>query len=96
MGRRPRGRLLHASVVGVALYVVCLVAAPFEHHDLACHLKTPFHCTSCVSSLIGSDPHTPAIFDGSHRLDAGSATARVSVAHSFLLPARSTGRSPPL
>ncbi len=95
MGRGPRGRALHASALGITLYVVCLLVSPFEHHDLACHLKTPFHCTSCASNLVGSDPQTPTVFDGSHQVDAGRAAAPAIVAHGFLLPVRSTGRSPP-
>ena len=95
MDRGLRGRALRASVVGIALYVVCLLVTPFEHHDLVCHLKTPFHCTSCTSSLVGSDPCPPTVFDGSHLTDAGRASAPVLVAHGFLLPVRSPGRSPP-
>ena len=41
--------------IGLALYAFVLVAAPFEHHDLVCHLKTPQHCTSCWSTQLGPD-----------------------------------------
>ena len=39
------------AVLGVAIYALFLVTAPFEHHDLLCHLKTPSHCTACTSSV---------------------------------------------
>src|SRR5262245_34746815 len=70
-GRRAR---THA-VVGVAIYAVFLVTAPFEHHDLLCHLKTPTHCTACTSSLVSADPHTPFVVAASALADAGGAYA---------------------
>jgi hypothetical protein len=82
-------------VLGVALYALFLVTVPFEHHDLACHLKTPTHCTACTSSLVGSDPHTPAAVGAADLPYAGGAYAVVVVADGFLLTVRSTGRSPP-
>jgi hypothetical protein len=91
-GRR-RSRL-HA-VVGVAIYALFLVTAPFEHHDLVCHLKTPTHCTACTSSVLGAAPHTPAVVSGSDLADAGGALAFDVASNSFLLTVRSTGRSPP-
>ena len=44
--------------LGVALYAAVLVMAPFTHHDLACHLKNPQHCTACTSSQASTDPAT--------------------------------------
>jgi len=89
--RRWRAR----AVIGVALYAVFLLIAQFEHHDLVCHLKTPQHCTSCASSLVGSDPHTPAMFGTWQFADAGSASAFLNLLEDTLLAVRSTGRSPP-
>src|SRR5262245_1178156 len=41
------GKVLHRwrrfAAVAVMIYAVFLVTAEFEHHDLACHFKTPFH-----------------------------------------------------
>ena len=82
------------TLAGLALYGFVLVAAPFEHHDLICHLKTPQHCTSCASSLLGSDPHTPAI-PALQLSDAGRAMARLTLPESVLFAVRSSGRSPP-
>jgi len=45
-GRRGTLRSLVALTLG--LYVALLAAAPLEHHDLGCHLKSTTHCTTCV------------------------------------------------
>lgn len=81
--------------MGVALYAVFLVLAPLEHHDLACHLKNPLHCTACTSSLPGSDPQGAEIVGASSLADAGRAVAVHVLAADALLSVRSTGRSPP-
>ena len=87
------GSALTASMV--ALYAVFLIVAPFEHHDLICHLKNPLHCTACTSSLLGSDPQTPAVVGTWSLSDAGRAVAADVLADDILLSVRSTGRSPP-
>jgi hypothetical protein len=94
-GRFGDRRWRFLAFVGGALYAFFLIAAPFEHHDIACHLKTPQHCTSCNSSLVGSDPQTPAIFGNWRLADAGRANDVQLIADGVLLTARSTGRSPP-
>jgi len=81
--------------VGVAIYAVFLVTAPFEHHDLLCHLKPPTHCTACTSSLVSADPHTPIVVGASDLADAGRALAVDVATCGFLLTVSSTGRSPP-
>jgi hypothetical protein len=81
--------------LGVAVYAVFLVTAPFAHHDLICHLKTPQHCTSCASSQPGSAPHTPALLGAWHLTDAGRALLAPVVANGIVLAVRTTGRSPP-
>jgi len=94
-GRLSDRRRQPLALLGVALYAVFLVSAPFEHHDLACHLKNPFHCTACTSSLPGSDPQTPAIIGAWSLADAGRAVAVHVLADDILLSVRSNGRSPP-
>ena len=86
--------LRYKALLGAALYTLFLLTAPFEHHDLLCHIKTPQHCTSCASSLLGSDPHTPAI-PALQLSDAGRAMARLTLPESVLFAVRSSGRSPP-
>ena len=83
------------GLVGAALYVFFLTAAPFEHHDLVCHLKNPLHCTSCNASQLGSDPQA-LVTPNTHRLaDAGRAIATLLIADDTFLAVGSTGRSPP-
>jgi hypothetical protein len=95
IGRLGGRRWRFLALVGGALYAFFLITAPFEHHDIACHLKTPQHCTSCSSSLVGSDPQTPAIFGDWHLADAGRTIDFQLIADGVLLAAHSTGRSPP-
>jgi hypothetical protein len=80
--------------LGVVLYAAVLVIAPFEHHDIVCHLKNPQHCTACTSNPVGTDPaslKTPRFLP---LVDAGRAVLDHSLAQGVLL-AVSTGRSPP-
>ena len=96
MPRRPNAcAWRRVALLGTVLYFVFLAADPFGHHDLACHLRTPLHCTSCASSPLSSVPQTPNLPDGGHLADAGSAVALLSLGDSALLTVRSTGRSPP-
>lgn len=88
-------RLRWLAWAGVALYAIFLCAAPFEHHDLACELKTPQHCTACTSSVLSSSPDTPALPGESNLLDAGSAVILDARAESLLFDVRTPGRSPP-
>jgi hypothetical protein len=88
----PRQRL---ALVWLAAYVLFLVVTPFEHHDLLCELKTPFHCTACTSSVVGSDPARSAVVGSWTLTDLGSAVALDVTTFRILLPPRSSGRSPP-
>src|SRR6185295_2880412 len=94
-GKLRHSRKERLPYVGMALYVLFLVASPFEHHDLICHLKTPQHCTTCAFTQLGADPHPPLIADGCHLADAGCAVSFDVLAESTLLALQSTGRSPP-
>ncbi len=80
----------------LVLYAAVLVAAPFTHHDLACHFKTPQHCTACASSQLGASPHTAAMPGAWLLGDAGSAVAEVVTSEGTLLAVHRTGRSPPV
>jgi len=83
------------TVVATALYALFLVTAPFEHHDILCHLKSPQHCTACASSLVSSAPGAFAAPGAATLADAGGATTTVTIVSGFLLAVRTTGRSPP-
>jgi hypothetical protein len=88
-----RGRRL--VLAALAVFAAVLVLAPFEHHDLACHLKTPQHCSSCSSSQLGSDVAPLGTPGASRLVDAGAARSFDVLAEGALLPVRTTGRSPP-
>ena len=94
-GKLRHTRIRRLPYVGMALYVLFLVASPFEHHDLICHLKTPQHCTTCASTQLGADPRPPLTVDGCELADAGRAVSFEILAESTLLAVQSTGRSPP-
>jgi hypothetical protein len=84
------------AIAGVVFHAMFVAAAPFEHHDLICHLKTPQHCSSCLSNPVSSHPHAHAAAAPPQLTDAGHATAPDVVFETALLTASSTGRSPPI
>jgi hypothetical protein len=88
-------RLRRVALVGVVLHTLFLTAAPFEHHDLICHFKTPQHCTSCVSSQLGSDTPAPKSPGATNLTLAGWALSHHSLPDGALLAVNTTGRSPP-
>jgi hypothetical protein len=83
------------AAVGFAFYSVFLLTTPFLHHDLACELKAPQHCTACASSVLGADPNPPIAPGTSNLDDAGRLVAEQVLADDLLLTVRSSGRSPP-
>jgi hypothetical protein len=49
MGRLRRGH--RERVLGIlALYGLLVAINPILHDDLACHLKSPTHCSACLAS----------------------------------------------
>jgi len=44
--RRHRGAVLWT----LAVYALLLAVNPILHDDLACHLKSPTHCSACTAS----------------------------------------------
>lgn len=95
-GRLSNRRWRFSTYGGGLLYALFLVLAPFEHHDVACHFKTPQHCISCSASLVGSDPDAPLVLGAWHLSDAGRVVGLQLVAEGLLLAVQSTGRSPPV
>ena len=88
-------RIRRFALLGGVLHALFVTAAPFEHHDLICHLKTPQHCTSCTSSPVGSSTDTPPTPGAAMLRDAGSAAAFDLISESALLAVHNSGRSPP-
>jgi len=88
-------RLRRFTIAALTLFAVFLATAQFEHHDIACHLKTPQHCTACAASALGSDPHPLAWAPRVVLTDAGGALCTASLLSGTVLPSRLSGRSPP-
>lgn len=84
------------SALGLAVYVLFLLFGPFLHHDLACELKTPQHCTVCTSTVLSADPALPVKPGATALADAGGAVTEPVLVDDLLLAVRTTGRSPPL
>jgi hypothetical protein len=78
-----------------ALYAVVVLAAAFEHHDLACELKTPQHCAACVTSAVNADRVAGPSFAHVPLADLGRAMLADVRAESAAVCADRTGRSPP-
>jgi hypothetical protein len=95
MARGLDRRIRRFALLGAVLHTLLLAAAPFEHHDLICHLKTPQHCTSCTSSPVGSSAEPHATPGAALLSDAGSAAAVEPISESALLAVTNSGRSPP-
>jgi hypothetical protein len=89
------GRWRRWAVLAAILYVFVDVVAPFEHHDLVCHLKTPAHSTACASSPVSTSPRTPSAAALVTLADAGAAVTLLPCIESALLTVATTGRSPP-
>jgi hypothetical protein len=94
-GRLPRGSLGLPFKVVLGLYMLAAALMPFGHHDLACHLKSTTHCTTCTVGSSAEAAADPAVLARFWLLDAGAAvsdpagTARVSA---YRAP---SGRAPP-
>jgi hypothetical protein len=79
----------------IAAYALAMALLPLTHHDIACHLKSSTHCTTCLvgsAADLASDQTTlgPSALD-----DAGRAGTEASAQpDSLSLPAPS-GRAPP-
>ena len=42
----------------LAVYVSAVATLPLLHHDIACHIQSPTHCTTC---LVGSAERAPDV-----------------------------------
>jgi hypothetical protein len=95
-GRLPRGSVGLRLKLVLALYVLAAGLLPFGHHDLACHIKSTTHCTTCAVGSSAEAAASPAVVARFWLLDAGAAVAeRVDAPHSASnRPA--SGRAPPV
>src|SRR5829696_6265999 len=90
--RRPLGVILR---IVIAAYIAALAVLPLAHHDLACHLKSSTHCSSCHVGTCASAASLKAGVGQLALTDVGRARELEAsrVTSCVLLP--STGRSPP-
>ena len=78
----------------LAVYVVLVATLPLLHHDLACHIQSPSHCTTC---LVGSAERTP----DTHSLSAaglaliGTLNIEAQRWRAPILSGENSGRAPP-
>jgi hypothetical protein len=94
-GRFPRGSRLGLWLKAVlALYVLAAALMPFGHHDLACHLKSTTHCTTCAvgSAEAATDQAVLARF---WLLDAGATLCDPAAAPDAAVLRPASGRAPP-
>jgi hypothetical protein len=82
-------------VAGVLLYGLAALSGAFQHHDLACHVKSSTHCTSCTLSLAASDPVTGGTARTPGLADAGRLARSQASSPSRLVFSRISDRSPP-
>ncbi len=88
-------RFRRITFAAIVLHVMVLLVAPFEHHDLVCHLKTPQHCTSCVASPVSAGAVLLVTPLDRPLVDAGLAHVLHEREGSVLCTPRLPGRSPP-
>jgi len=95
VGPSNLGRVTRAALLlSIGLYTLLLMVNPVLHDDLACHLKSPAHCSACAASptasrVEGLGPMRPVLADAGQVEPVGR-PARMA-APALTLP----GRSPP-
>ena len=95
-GRLPRGtRLALRLKVVLALYVLAAALLPFAHHDLACHLKSTTHCTTCIVGSSAEVTAAPAVLGRLWLADAGAAIADPVTEPGSATLRPTSGRAPP-
>src|SRR3954468_23578815 len=93
-------RFLRGSVglrlkVVLALYVLAAAALPFGHHDLACHIKSTTHCTTCAVGSSAEATGDSTVLARFWLLDAGIAVSGAVAAPRAATIRPASGRAPP-
>ena len=78
----------------LAMYVAIVATLPLLHHDIACHIQSPTHCTTC---FIGSADRAPdiAALSAAQLVPIGSFSFEAQAWRLPLLCGDLSGRSPP-
>ena len=93
--RTSRGTVSVRSKVVLALYVLAAALMPLGHHDLACHLKSTTHCTTCIVGSSAEAAVDPAVAARFWLLDLGATTIDAVQAPITAVKSTVTGRAPP-
>jgi hypothetical protein len=75
--------------------VLCAALLPLTHHDLACHIKSPKHCTTCLAAVSGETVPAAADLDDTPMRDAGRATITDLVDRHQAPVSTASDRAPP-
>jgi hypothetical protein len=94
-GRLLRGSLGLRLKVVLALYVLAAALMPLGHHDLACHLKSTTHCTTCTVGSSAEAAVDPAVLARFWLLDAGATICASFESPDVPAESASSGRAPP-
>lgn len=95
-GPRLRGASSKALLRAVlCLYVLAAALMPLGHHDVACHLKSTTHCTTCVVGASTDLASNATALTGCGLDDAGVPTAIRGPFVPEALIGASSGRAPP-
>jgi hypothetical protein len=79
----------------LAAYVLAAALLPLTHHDVACHFKSPTHCTTCAVATSGEAAPWAMSADGLSMPDAGRAILQTAASCDSTPIGSSSGRSPP-
>lgn len=90
-----RGSLGLRLKVVLALYVLAAALMPLGHHDLACHLKSTTHCTTCTVGSSAEAAVDPAVLARFWLLDLGATAIDPIQAPNVPAASTASGRAPP-
>jgi hypothetical protein len=79
----------------LALYVFAAALMPFGHHDIACHLKSSTHCTTCAVGSSAEAATDQAVLARFSLLDAGAALCDSATTPDTATIGPTSGRAPP-
>ena len=94
-GRLLRGTLGLRLKAVLAIYVLAAALMPLGHHDLACHLKSATHCTTCTVGSSAEAAVDPAVLARFWLRDAGAPAADAVQWPDLADTSASPGRAPP-
>ena len=84
-----------AFTLVLVLYVAAAALLPLAHHDIACHLKSSTHCTTCVVGSAGDLAADTSFLQHSPLDDAGKAGAQALLRVESRALGAIGGRAPP-